>query len=169
MENSDISSISHPAAVWDEAKMLFKEIASTQHWEMCRFQGDVSSGTFYPSFLSRITAPEGEVEAFVQMTVHEVCKSMKLPLCGQVASGRPAGSSEGGTHGRAQEGLTDHPEQMQLVEGWSMQLFPREGTSHTRRRDIERTRDFVGSPIAEAVTPADSSHLQGRDVTVRGK
>lgn len=73
MENSDISSILHPAAVWDEAKMLFKEIASTQHWEMCRFQGDVSSGTFYPSFLSQITAPEGEVEAFVQMTVHEAC------------------------------------------------------------------------------------------------
>lgn len=73
MENSDISSILHPVAVWDEAKMLFKEIASTHHWEMCRFQGDVSSGTFYPSFLSQITAPEGEVEAFVQMTVHEAC------------------------------------------------------------------------------------------------
>lgn len=94
---------------------------------------------------------------------------MELPLCGQVASGRPAGSSEGDTHGRAQEGLTDHPELMQLVEGWSMQLFPREGTSHTRRQDIERTRNLVGSPIAEAVTSTDSSHLQRRDVTIRGK
>lgn len=57
-QNSDISSLSHPAAVWDEAKMLFKELAPPRAGEMCRFQGDVSSGTFYQSFLSRITADD---------------------------------------------------------------------------------------------------------------